>query len=374
MDMTGRGGRPTRKVPLPKHPGNTYLPFKDLIKLEKIDDRTYRSIALPFAPGGPLGVGRSYGAHVYMQACYAACQTVAEGFLIHNVSGNFILSGELTVPFVYKVHIIRNGRSYCTRIVNVTQSQSKGICFTCTVSFKTPEPLQISAQENVKIFEKYSSVLHNKSPTDFPECPSMDLPFYYNLLKSGTVTNDSFPGLECRKVDMSAYNRDLHPLDRRQLIFYRTIGTLPSDDPNMHLCAHIFATDRNSLYIVANHFELGDYFTAMSSLAHTVTIHSPMEELRFGKGGKRTGTVLDDRDGKGRWFCMEVNGDRIGYGRALYHGRFWSSDGTHIMTAMQDGLIRFTNKQEASAEERKFMDEQNLRWRDQSKRRKDEKL
>lgn len=112
----------------------------------------------------------------------------------------------------------------------------------------------------------------------------------------------------------------------------------------------------------------------MSSLAHTVTIHSPMEELQFGRGPMTTGTVLDDRDGKGRWFVMEVNGDRIGYGRALYHGRFWSSDGTHIMTAMQDGLIRFTNKQEASEEERKFMDEQNLRWRDQSRRRKDGKL
>lgn len=83
MDMTGRGGRPARKEPLPHHPGNTYLPFQDLIKLEKIDDRTFRSVAPPFTPGGPVGVGRSYGAHVYMQAVWAACQTVKAGFLIH---------------------------------------------------------------------------------------------------------------------------------------------------------------------------------------------------------------------------------------------------------------------------------------------------
>ncbi|EME89667.1 uncharacterized protein MYCFIDRAFT_129013 [Pseudocercospora fijiensis CIRAD86] len=347
--MTGRGGRPTRKVPLPKHPGNTYLPFKDLIRLEKIDDRTFRSIALPFAPGGPLG----------------------------HVSGNFILSGELTVPFIYKVHIIRNGRSYSTRTVTVTQSQCKGICFTCTISFKTPEPQQIESQENFEIFaSKYNSILlSNKSPRDFPECPSMDLPFYHANLHSGISQNDEFPGLECRKVDMTNYNKSLHPLDRRQLIFYRTIGDMPENDPNMHLCAHIFATDRNSLYMVANHFEVGDFFTTMSSLAHTVSIHSPMEDLRFGEGrGKGTGAWGDEEDGMGRWFCMEVSGSRMGYGRALYHGRFWSEDGRHVMTAMQDGLIRFTKKQEPEDEERRFMDEQNQRWRDQSKRRKDEKL
>jgi hypothetical protein len=63
--------------------GNTYLPFVDLIKLEKVDERTYRSIAQPFSPGGDVGLGRSYGGHVFMQAAWAACQTVAPGFLLH---------------------------------------------------------------------------------------------------------------------------------------------------------------------------------------------------------------------------------------------------------------------------------------------------
>ena len=82
--MNAPGGRPTQyKKHLENYPGNTYRSFVDLIKLEKIDERTYRSIAPPFAPGGPVGVGRSYGAHVYCQAAWAACQTVDEGFLVH---------------------------------------------------------------------------------------------------------------------------------------------------------------------------------------------------------------------------------------------------------------------------------------------------
>lgn len=354
----GRGGRPNRAKPLPEHEGNTYLPFADLIKLEKIDNRTFRSIAPAFSPGGTIGAGRSYGAHVYMQAAWAASQTVAPGFLLHSVSGNFILAGELNVSFVYKVHIIRDGRSYCTRIVNVTQSQGKGICFTCICSFKTPEHEQVNSQDDVDIARKYSSVLDGKEPRDFQEVPAMDLPFYWKR-REETGINDAFPGLECRKVDMTAYNKDRHPLDRRQLILYRTIGDLP-DDPNMHLCAHLYASDRNSLYIVANHFELGDYFSSMSSLAHTMIFHSPVEAMRFGPSAK--GGPFDDETG--RWFCMEVSGSRMGSGRVVHNCRMWNSENEHIATTMQDGLIRYAaNPQKPTDEELKVLESTTRKWK-----------
>lgn len=354
----GRGGWPTRAEPLPEHEGNTYLPFADLIKLEKIENRTFRSIASAFSPGGPVGAGRSYGAHVYMQAAWAAAQTVDKGFLLHSVSGNFILAGELNVPFVYKVHIIRNGRSYCTRIVNVTQSQGKGICFTCICSFKTPEHEQIDSQDDVDISKKYSSVLAGKKPTDFLEVPAMDLPFYWKR-RAETGINDAFPGLECRKVDMSAYNKDRHPLDRRQLILYRTIGEMP-EDPNMHLCAHLYASDRNSLYIVANHFELGHYWSNMSSLSHTVILHSPIKAMQF--GAIPEGGVLDDETG--RWFCMEISGSRMSGGRAVHNVRMWNNQNEHIATGMQDGLIRYAaNPQKPTDEELKVLDWTTRKWR-----------
>ena len=69
----------------PPHDGNEYLPFVDLIKLQKINDLAYRSIALPFSPGGQLSdaILRAYGGHVYAQAAWAACQTVEKGFLLY---------------------------------------------------------------------------------------------------------------------------------------------------------------------------------------------------------------------------------------------------------------------------------------------------
>ena len=73
----------------PPQDGNEYLPFADLVKLGKVDDRTFQSVAMPFAPGGPVGQGRAYGGHVYMQAAWAACQTVAEVFCFMYVDGRF---------------------------------------------------------------------------------------------------------------------------------------------------------------------------------------------------------------------------------------------------------------------------------------------
>ena len=74
----------SRNMP-PPDDGNQYLPFEDLIKLEKIDEVTYRSITLPYSPGGqlPNAVPRAYGGHVYAQSAWAACQTVNKGLLIY---------------------------------------------------------------------------------------------------------------------------------------------------------------------------------------------------------------------------------------------------------------------------------------------------
>lgn len=313
--------------------GNEYVPFVDLMRLETINDLTYRSIAQPFNPGGSLvkSMGRAYGGHVFAQAAWAAAQTVPKGFVLHNVTGWFLQAGLLEVPFVYKVHNIRDGRSYCTRIVNVTQASEKGVCFTCTCSFKTEESSDLDAQESMDLWQKYNSVLSGKKPDDFPEAPGMDVPRYHSLLNNGHP-NDKFPGLTMKRVDMSAFNDPREPLDRRQLIFYRPIGEL-LPDLNLHMCAHLYASDRNSLFIVANHLGVGGSFSQMGSLTHTVTFHASLRDLQ-----------LESKESwkhpQGDWFCKEDRTDRASVGRANFHSRVFSPDGIHVMSIVQDGMIR----------------------------------
>lgn len=64
----------------PPDNGNEYIPFTQLIALELISPQTFRSKALAF---GPAGGNRTYGGHVYMQACYAAAQTVSKDMTLH---------------------------------------------------------------------------------------------------------------------------------------------------------------------------------------------------------------------------------------------------------------------------------------------------
>jgi acyl-CoA thioesterase II len=317
----------------PPAAGNEYVPFVDLMRLVTINDVTYRSTAQPFYPGGNLvkSMGRAYGGHVFAQAAWAAAQTVPSNFVLHNVTGWFILAGLLDVPFVYKVHNIRDGRSYCTRIVNVTQASEKGVCFTCTCSFKTEESSDLNAQEPMDLWQKYDSVLEGKKPDDFPEAPGMDVPGYHKLLQNG-LPNDKFPGLTMKRVDMSAYNDPREPLDRRQLIFYRPIGELPSD-LNLHVCAHLYASDRNSLFIVANHLEVGSSFSQMGSLTHTVIFHAPLKDLRLE-------SKKSSKNSQGNWFCKEDRTDRASVGRANFHSRVFSPEGVHVISIVQDGMIR----------------------------------
>lgn len=314
--------------------GNEYVSFVELMRLETINDVTYRSTAQPFCPGGNIvkSMGRAYGGHVYAQAAWAAAQTLPEGgFVLHNITGWFILPGLLDVPFVYKVHNIRDGRSYCTRIVNVTQASGKGVCFTCTCSFKTEELSELDARESIDLWQKYNSVLQSKTPDNFPEAPGMDVPRYHKLLKNGHP-NDKFPGLTMKRVDMTAFNDPREPLDRRQLIFYRPVGELPSD-LNLHMCAHLYASDRNSLFIVANHLGVGGSFSQMGSLAHTVIFHAPLKDLRLERKASSSSP-------QGDWFCKEDRTDRASVGRANFHSRVFSPDGVHVMSIVQDGMVR----------------------------------
>lgn len=363
-----------------------------------------------------------------MQAAWAAAQTVESApsaaggggaagaggvgkseFLLHSISGNFLLPGKLDSKFEYRVKIIRNGKGIRVRGVEVFQDakkdekeKGKEMFFIATCSFKLREHSQISIQQQEGDFldddfygeELYGSVLKGKTDPvrDLEEVPGMDLTFYRKKIleyEEGKGKHDAFPGLQCRKVDMREWNATRHPMERRQLIFYRMIFDREKGESekegmnmnmNMQLCAHLYASDRNSLFIVANLFDLGDLFTNMSSLSHTVIFHAEEGEMRFGSSStsskttktttKRTKSPFhkannnNNNDGGGRWFCMEVFGSRIHGGRAVHNCRIFNDEGTHIATCMQDGLIRFAvDPQKPTEEELEMMEAVKKGWK-----------
>lgn len=180
-------------------------------------------------------------------------------------------------------------------------------------------------------------------------------------------------GLHIRKVTMDAYNNPLHPLDRRQLIYYSIRGSLPpilttssptkskkfktpySREANLHACAHLYASDRNSLFIIPNHLDLSTSFTRMASLLHTVIFHAdpsvlylpnePLDKLTNAAPTQLEGNGSGSPDAEAKerkWFMQESWMTRASGGRGLHTSRLWDPDsGVHLATTIQDGLIRF---------------------------------
>jgi acyl-CoA thioesterase len=69
-------------APTPYYNANgEVVPFAELMRLEKIDESTFRSTVSAYAPTG--GENGAYGGHVYAQSVWAAAQTVKEGFVVH---------------------------------------------------------------------------------------------------------------------------------------------------------------------------------------------------------------------------------------------------------------------------------------------------
>lgn len=268
-----------------------------------------------------------------------------------SVTGFFILQGYVDIPFVYSVRTIRDGKSYCIRQVEVTQDETAGICFTCTCSFKREDWNPLELQERVDLQGQYASVLGSPAtkPEDLPDAPLTEMPTFRNLNLGKPRSGGPFPGLVTKKVDMKAYNTDRTPIERRQLTVYCAIGALPpvSSAPNLHAAAHLYASDRNSLFIIPKFWDIGDNYTAMASLNHTVVFHG--------------GADLVDMQGEEgtRWFVQEARTDRVADGRGMHHSRMMDMEGRHIATTMQDGLLRLGFHEEEELEQL----EERLGWR-----------
>jgi len=123
----------------------------------------------------------------------------------------------------------------------------------------------------------------------------------------------------------------------RQLIFYRIIldeqeGSEPID-LNLHAAAHLYASDRNSLFLIQHAAGFEKIRTDMASLSHTVVFHQPADEL----------CMVDDR-GRPKWFVQESWTTFSADKRGCHNSYLWDfAKGCVLATTIQDGMIRFPN-------------------------------
>lgn len=362
---------------------------------------TFRNLTAAVAP--VQGINRVFGGYVSAQAAYAAFKTVPEGFLIHvgfmfiplpsslsspfrekemtllgriitqeklneqNISGSYVLQGHTDVPFIYTVRHIRDGKNYAVRAVDARQGGR--ICFTCLCSFKRAEKYAPFSHQPIPLQETYKSLLAGKKPQDHLPSPGVDVDWFIEQVKEGYVEEGEFPGVFAKKVDMQDFNqRDevkREPDRYRQLLLYslrsppdgsggdkrysnQDLQVLKQREDagefdNLYACAHLYACDKNSLFVAARALDHQKPM-AIASLSMTVIFHrrnSPLRMVDWDAAFSRK----DQQEGPlpMKWYIQENWTPGSGDNRVGFESRIFAPDGTLLATVLQDGQLRLAD-------------------------------
>jgi acyl-CoA thioesterase len=151
----------------------------------------------------------------------------------------------------------------------------------------------------------------------------------------------TFPAMFTSFLPFEALHKTQAPIDRTNLYIYSAQGEPTSTpDPNLDACAHLYHSDRESIWSILRSYELLDVLTVASSLSHTVIFHGGPEKLAF-------------HDSRGRrFFFQETFGRRLSDGRGLHEGRIYDGDGNHVVSTMQDGAFKLNWKSEEQMKKR----------------------
>jgi acyl-CoA thioesterase-2 len=248
---------------------------------------------------------RVFGGQVAGQALVAATRTVDDpGRQVHSLHAYFLRPGDPSVPILYEVDRIRDGRSFTTR--RVVAIQHGRAIFNLQASFQ--------------VFE--DGLDYSPTMPDVPEPES--LPDFKTLMapyrdKMGDLYDRPRP-IDIRYVDGDPINREGRK-SSVQRVWLRAAGKLP-DDPTLHACIVTYASDMTLLDTTLSPFGMSSASERlqMASLDHAMWFHR-----RF---------RADD------WLLYDETAVSAGSARGLAAGSLFNRDGTLAVTVVQEGLIR----------------------------------
>ncbi|GIG62758.1 acyl-CoA thioesterase II [Longispora fulva] len=277
----------------------------EVLDLEKVEVNIFRGIS------PPVGPQRVYGGQVAGQALVAAGRTMEPDRRVHSLHGYFVRPGDTTIPIVYSVENIRDGRSFSVRRVTAIQ-HGKPIFF-----------MSASFQQD----DGGANPMDHQSDSPIDQVPGPDeLPTMLEQLEKYPERAQIWAGvprpLDVRYVGESGWTRSgERTTEPRQRVWMRFDGTLP-DDPLLHACLLTYASDLTLLdAVLSTHGETwGPGGVIGASLDHALWFHRSFR--------------ADE------WFLYDCWSPSASGGRGLANGRMFSPDGRHVASAVQEGLLR----------------------------------
>jgi acyl-CoA thioesterase II len=272
-----------------------------LLDLRQIDEGRYEG------ESPPVGPQRIFGGQVAGQALVAAGRSVDPSRQVHSLHAYFVRAGDPTVPVLYEVENIRDGRSFSVRRC-VAYQREKAI-FTMSASFQRQEAgLDHQAPAPVGV----------PGPDEVPTMAER-LAEYPERIQRWQLTPRPIDVRYVTEPGWVAPGNRIADVNHR--VWMRIDGKLP-DDPLLHACALTFASDLTLLDAVLGvHGEVwGPGGMVGASLDHAMWFHRPFR--------------ADE------WFLYDCWSPSASGARGLAAGRMFTEDGRNIATAMQEGLLR----------------------------------
>ena len=266
----------------------------DLLDLEKLDEGLFRGRQLE-----NTGFIRVFGGQVAAQALVAAQLTVPDERHVHSLHSYFLLGGDLSIPIIYDVEMVRDGGSFTTR--RVAARQHGAIIYYMTASFQ-------------KVEEGFDH------QDEIPDVPGPD---------ESTPLPDVIRAVNPEAADW--WVKEWSAIDARlvtsgddaatQRLWFRFAGTLP-DDRRLRNAVLTYFSDLTLLgpTLLPHGRVVSSPDMQVASLDHTIWFHRPAEA--------------------NQWFLSDQHSPSASRARGLAIGRVFSETGDLVATIAQEGLIR----------------------------------
>jgi acyl-CoA thioesterase-2 len=252
---------------------------------------------------------RVFGGQVAGQALVAAGRTVDDGRRVHSLHAYFLRPGDTSVPVVFEVDRIRDGRSFTARRVVAIQ-HGKAI-FHLSASFQ----LEQDGIEHADVMPTVPGPEHSER---YDDLLARHLP--------SAAANFTRRPIDVRYVGTPPMTVDRADLTRGTdtQVWMRVDGDWP-DDPLLQVAAVTYASDMTLIDTAVTMHGLrywaGD--VVMSSLDHAMWFHRPFR--------------ADE------WLLYSQRSPSAQGGRGLATGQIFTADGRLAVTVIQEGLIRPLN-------------------------------
>ena len=255
---------------------------------------------------------RVYGGQVAGQAVVAAQATVEPDRHLHSLHLYFILGGDPSLPIIYDVEKVRDGRSFTTR--RVAARQHGEIIFFMTASFQKdesgwehqdPMPEVPDPQSCMPLDELIGHFDADTAERWAREWASMDIRYVGDNRSEDDPTRAMVPTV--------------------QRFWFRANGTLEGDRAT-HNAVLTYMSDLTLLgaSLVPHQVYIGSPEVSSASLDHVIWFH---DEFRADE-----------------WLLYDQQTPFAGGGRGLSIGRLFTQDGRLVATLAQEGLIRRTQR------------------------------